>query len=86
MIYNGRHETNVIANTFHRNSNDQIKSQSVGKEKKWSINCKLVHIQNKASTSNDIADLVISCKISEFVIYTALLQVIKETYQNNHVE
>lgn len=86
MIYNGRHETNVIANTFHKNSNDQIKSQSVGKEKKKSINCKSIHIQNKALKTNDIGDFSVSRKISEFVIYTTLLQVVKETHQNNHVE
>lgn len=28
IMYNGRHETNVMASTFHKNSNDQIKSQS----------------------------------------------------------
>lgn len=28
IIYNGRHETNVMASTFHKNSNDQMKSQS----------------------------------------------------------
>lgn len=28
MMYNGRQETNVMANTFHRNSYDQMKSQS----------------------------------------------------------
>lgn len=86
MIYNGRHETNVIANTFHRNSNDQIKSQSVGKEKKKTINCKSVHIQSKALKTNGIAEFAISRKISEFVIYTTLLQVVKETHRNNHVE
>lgn len=86
MIYNGRHETNVIANTFHRNSNDQIKSQSVGKEKKKSINCESVLNQNKALKTSDIGDFAVSRKIIEFVIYTTLLQVVKETHQNNHVE
>lgn len=28
MIYKGKQETSVIANTFHRNSKDQMKSQS----------------------------------------------------------
>lgn len=35
IMYNGKHETNVMINTFHKNSNDQIKSQSVNiKERK----------------------------------------------------
>lgn len=34
IMYNGRHETNVMASTFHKNSNDQIKSQS----ENWKLN------------------------------------------------
>lgn len=34
MIYNGKHETNVIASTFQMNSYDHMKSQS-DKRKKW---------------------------------------------------
>lgn len=32
IIYNGKHETNVITDTFHRKSHDQINSQSVKKK------------------------------------------------------
>lgn len=32
MTYSGRHETNVITETFHKKSHDQINSQSENKK------------------------------------------------------